>query len=89
MEVDGVKYNSVEQYFNYHKALHFGQKELAEKFLGDNMSPMDCFRLSASIVVPKDQQTPAKQKEWAVKAMEIMEKGVKAKVRGFLLLQEI
>ena len=44
------------------------------------MSPMDCFCLSASIVIPKDQQTYMKQKEWAAKAMVIMEKGVKAKV---------
>ena len=80
IEVDGLSFHSVEQYFNYHKAKYFGQEELAAQILNPETTPMDSFRLGQSIKVP-DDQTREQQREWIKTATEIMEKGLRAKVR--------
>ena len=79
IEVDGESFHSVEQYFNYHKAKYFGQDDLAQQIMDPKTTPMDSFRLGRSIKIPSDQ-TPEQQREWIETAMNIMEKGLKAKV---------
>ena len=81
IELEGTVFNSVEQYFNYHMARYFGQAELAEQILNPKNTPMDCFRLGMKVVVPKEQQTPDRKKEWIKTAVQLMEKALKAKVR--------
>ena len=79
IEVDGECFNSMEQYFNYHKAKYFKQEELAQHIMDPKTTPMDSFRLGRSIKIPSDQ-TPEQQREWIETAMNIMEKGLKTKV---------
>ena len=79
IEVDGECFNSVEQYFNYHKAKYFGQEGLAKKIMHPKTTPMGSLRLGRSIKIPSDQ-TPEQEKEWVEAAMNIMEKGLRAKV---------
>jgi predicted NAD-dependent protein-ADP-ribosyltransferase YbiA (DUF1768 family) len=75
--VDGIKYNSVEQYFNYHKAKYFGFEALAQQ-IRQTKNPMDAFHLGKNIVIP--YQTPEEQKAWINDGVKIMEKGLRQKV---------
>ena len=89
IELEGGVYNSVEQYFDHHMAKYFGQEELAEQILSAKNTPMDCFRLGMKVVVPKEQQTPDQKKTWIVTALDLMEKALRAKVRGGILFSPI
>jgi ribA/ribD-fused uncharacterized protein len=77
IEMDGIRFHSVEQYFNYHKAKYFGQEDLAQKIM-EAATPMDAYRLGRDIKMPDPCENPEEEEEWALKTME---KGLWEKVR--------
>jgi predicted NAD-dependent protein-ADP-ribosyltransferase YbiA (DUF1768 family) len=75
--VDGIKFNSMAQYFNYHKAKHFGLEDLAQQILKAK-TPIEAFHLGKNIIIPPE--TAEEQKAWISDEFKIMEKGLRQKV---------
>jgi predicted NAD-dependent protein-ADP-ribosyltransferase YbiA (DUF1768 family) len=69
----------VEQYFQYKKAKYFGDNVLAQQIL-DCKNPMDALRMGLEITIPVDRQTPENEEKWVIASLQIMEKGLRAKV---------
>jgi predicted NAD-dependent protein-ADP-ribosyltransferase YbiA (DUF1768 family) len=77
LEMDGIKFNSGVQYFNYHKAKQFGFEDLAQRILKAK-TPMDAFRLGKNIAIPA--QIPEDQKVLINDRLKMVEKELYQKV---------
>ncbi len=76
-KLDGKKYNSVEQFFQFQKAEFFDDKVTAGKVMDGDINPWECRRLGDA--VDMTNATPTVNKIWPEYAKELIRKACLAK----------